>query len=205
MNDKTYITSSSGYTAKIDYSGKGWISGKKNSFTATLYPTGKEKDTLYTVTGQWTKSFEIRDGHSKSATVIDSYDAEASATTPLYIAPLEQQHPYESRRAWSKVAAGISKGDMDATGIEKSKIENEQREMRANERAEGKTWERRYFTKKESDPVLDALAPAIGFAAEADKTGGIWRFDEQKAAAVAAAPTATTTAPPATAVSKAEL
>ena len=53
LNDKTYITSSSGFTAKIDYSGKGWLSGKKNSFTATLYRTGEEKDTLYTITGQW--------------------------------------------------------------------------------------------------------------------------------------------------------
>ena len=65
LNDKTYITSSSGYTAKIDYSGKGWISGSKNSFTATLYPTGKERDVLYTVKGRWTKSFEIFEGSKK--------------------------------------------------------------------------------------------------------------------------------------------
>lgn len=188
LNDKTYITSSSGYTAKIDYSGKGWISGKKNSFTATLYPTGKEKDTLYTVTGQWTKSFEIREGSSKHGALVDSYDAEASVTTPLYVAPIEEQGHWESRRAWSKVAAGIAKGDMDATGIEKSKIENEQREMRAKEKAEGTVWERQYFTKQESDPVLDALAPAIALSSEADKTGGIWRFDEKKAAAIRSAP-----------------
>ena len=65
LNDKTYITSSSGYTAKIDYSGKGWLSGQKNSFTATLFPTGKERDTLYTVKGRWTKSFEIFEGSKK--------------------------------------------------------------------------------------------------------------------------------------------
>merc|ERR1712046_460203 len=62
LNDKTYITSSSGYTAKIDYSGKGWLSGKKNSFTAVMYPTGKEREILYSITSQWTKSFEIREG-----------------------------------------------------------------------------------------------------------------------------------------------
>ncbi len=38
LNDKTYITSSSGYTAKIDYSGKGWISGKKNSLQRIVQP-----------------------------------------------------------------------------------------------------------------------------------------------------------------------
>lgn len=179
LNDKTYITSSSGYTCKIDYSGRGWVSGKKNSFTATMYPTGKESTILYTVTGQWNKKFEIKEG--KKGAVIDSYDAENSKVTPLRIAPLEQQDPYESRRAWSKVAEGIAKGDMDATGIEKSKIENEQRAMRAKEKEEGRTWERRFFTKVESDPMLAQLGPKIGLDLLEDKTGGIWRFDVEKA------------------------
>lgn len=184
LNDKTYITSSSGFTAKIDYSGRGWVSGKKNSFTATLYPTGKESSILYTITGQWNKTFEVREG--KKGAVIHSYDAETSPPTPLTIAPLEQQDPMESRRAWSKVAAGISSGDMDATGAEKSKIENEQRALRAKEKEDGTEWVRRYFTRVESDKLLEALAPKIGLLVEDDKTGGIWRFDEKKAAAVAA-------------------
>lgn len=192
LNDKTYITSSSGFTAKIDYSGKGWLSGKKNSFVATLYPNGKEKETLYTVTGQWTKSFEIREGTSKSGALVDTYDAEVTPTTPLIVAPIEQQGPLESRRAWSKVAAGIAKGDMDYTGIEKSKIENEQRAMRSKELAEGRTWERRYFSLVESDPTLDKLGSIIGLSADADKTGGIWRFDEEKAEAVGAKTNGTT-------------
>lgn len=182
LNDKTYITSSSGFTAKIDYSGKGWLSGKKNSFTATLYPTGKEKEIIYTARGQWNKSFDITEGkHS----VIGTYDAEASPTTPLTVAPIEQQDPMESRRAWQKVAEGIAVGDMDITGAEKTKIEESQRALRRQEQAEGRTWERRYFSKVESDDVLNQLAPAIGLLPEADKTGGIWRFDEKKAQVLA--------------------
>ncbi len=181
LDGHTYITSSSGFTAKIDYSGKGWLSGKKNSFVATLYPTGKESQILYTVTGQWTKSFEIREGSSKHGALIETYDAEAAATTPLIIAPIEEQDPLESRRAWSKVAAGIAKGDMEYTGVEKSKIENEQRALRQKELAEGRTWERRYFSQVERDPSLEKLGPIIGLSPEAEKTGGIWRFDEKKA------------------------
>jgi hypothetical protein len=179
LNDKTYITSSSGFTAKIDYSGKGWISGKKNSFTATLYPTDNEKEILYTISGQWNKSYQTIKG--KKGPVVNTYDAEAAKTTPLSIAPLELQDPLESRRAWSKVAAGIASGDMDATGIEKSRIENEQRAMRTKEKEEGKTWERRYFSLVDKDPILDTLGPKIGLAVEADKTGGIWRHDPVKA------------------------
>jgi len=184
LNDKTYITSSSGYTAKIDYSGRGWVSGKKNSFTATLYPTGKEHTHLYTITGQWNKKFEIREG--KKGPVLDTYDAEAALVTPLTVVPIEEQGPLESRRAWAMVAAGIAAGDMDATGIEKSKIENEQRAMRLKEAEDGRIWERRYFTKVEDDPILDALAPKIGLTIDEDKTGGVWRFDEGKAEAVKA-------------------
>ncbi|KAH8662846.1 hypothetical protein BGZ60DRAFT_412112 [Tricladium varicosporioides] len=181
LNDTTYITSSSGYTAKIDYSGKGWLSGKKNSFTATLYPTGKEKEVLYTVSGQWTKTFDITEGSGKKSGHIMSYDAEASPTTPLTIAPIEEQDPMESRRAWSKVAAGIAIGDMDLTGAEKTKIEVAQRELRQKERDEGRIWERRYFSLVETDKVLDELAPIIGLLPEPDKTGGIWRYDAEKA------------------------
>lgn len=154
------------------------MSGKKNSFTATLYPTGKEKDTIYTVKGQWNKSFDITEGKHN---IIGTYDAEANPTTPLTVAPIEQQDPMESRRAWQKVAAGIAVGDMDITGAEKTKIEESQRALRKQEQAEGRTWERRYFSKVESDAVLNQLAPAIGLLPEADKTGGIWRFDETKA------------------------
>ena len=58
-----------------------------------MYPTGKEKEVLYTITGQWTKTFEITEG-AKKGKVVDSYDAETSTTTPLTIAPIEEQDPY---------------------------------------------------------------------------------------------------------------
>lgn len=189
LNDKTYITSSSGYTAKIDYSGKGWLSGKKNSVTATLYPTGKEKEVLYTISGQWTKAFDITEGSGKKSKIVETYDADKAKTTPLQIAPIEAQDPMESRRAWAKVAAGIAVGDMDVTGEEKTKIEVSQRELRQKEKAEGRIWERRYFTLAENDKVLEKLAPAINYLPEPDKTGGVWRFDDEKAKRVAASST----------------
>ncbi|KAL2154123.1 hypothetical protein VTH82DRAFT_2799 [Thermothelomyces myriococcoides] len=185
LEGSSFITSSTGFTAKIDYSGKGWLSGKKNSFTAVLYPTAKEKDVLFNVSGQWTKSFEIHSGPAKynsKDNLVEEW--EPLPTSKLIIAPLEQQHPLESRRAWSKVAAAIAKGDLDTVSVEKSKIENAQREMRAKERAEGRTWQRRYFTARTDapDPVLAKLGPVVGLPenGDADKTGGLWRFDEAK-------------------------
>ncbi|SLM35142.1 oxysterol-binding protein [Lasallia pustulata] len=165
LNKATYISSSSGYVAKIDYSGKGWLSGKKNSFTATLFPEGREKEVLYTIDGQWTDGFTIRQGGGgkKSCPVLETYDAKAAKTTPLTVAPLELQDPLESHRAWRKVAEAIVKGDMDTTSLEKSKIENAQRELRRIELAEGREWDRRYFTRLSGpDPVFERLARCIG-------------------------------------------
>jgi len=75
---------------------------------------------------------------------------------------------------------------LETTGIEKSKIENEQREMRKREKEEGREWERRYFSRVEEDPVFTQLAALRDITSEADKTGGIWVFDEAKYALVLA-------------------
>ncbi|GAB0138872.1 hypothetical protein EsDP_00007094 [Epichloe bromicola] len=190
LDGSSYICSSSGYTAKIDYSGKGWLSGKKNSILATLYPTGKEKDVLYNVTGQWTKEFEIYEGPAKknsSSTLVTTYDAVGTAQSELKVAPIDEQHPLESRRAWAKVAEAIQAGDMDTVSVEKGKIENAQRNLRNKERSENRSWERRYFSAMAGqDVTLKALGQAAGVALDGDqdKTGGLWRYDSVKAANV---------------------
>lgn len=181
LNKSSYIISSSGYVAKIDYSGKGWLSGKKNSFTASLYPAGKEKEPLYTIDGQWTDSFTVYDGTKKVGGELDTYNAKTSKTTPLIVAPLDQQESYESNRAWQHVAAAISKGDMDTVAIEKGKIENSQRELRRKEQSEGKEWERRFFKRMSGCPTFEKLAKSVGERIEIEKTGGVWRFDSGKA------------------------
>jgi len=71
---------------------------------------------------------------------------------------------------------------MDKIHIEKSKIENSQRDLRKREQDEGRTWQRRYFKHSPtSDPIFEKLVKSIpGERIEAEKTGGVWRFDESK-------------------------
>lgn len=181
LNKSTYIISTSGYTSRVDYSGKGWLSGKKNSFTAVMYPHGREKDAIYTVEGQWSDKFEIKDTRSKK--IVETYNAKNTPKTPLTVAPLESQDPLESRRAWRKVADAITKGDMDRTSVEKSLIENTQRQMRKEEKEENREWDRRYFSKKERHELFERLNKEIpGGEIDSEKTNGIWFFDAQKAA-----------------------
>jgi len=178
LDGSTYIQSSSGYTARIDYSGRGWVSGKKNTFSAVLYPEGKEKDILYKIDGQWTDAWQIKDGKK---TVVETFDPNVTKTTPLIVAPVEEQDQFETRRAWKKVSDAINKGDMDLTSSEKTIIEVRQREMRKQEKEEGKEWERAFFKRVDKDPVFEALAPKIGEALNDSQTNGVWVFDKEKA------------------------
>ncbi|KAF2226275.1 hypothetical protein BDZ85DRAFT_48190 [Elsinoe ampelina] len=179
LEKSTYIVSSTGFTSKIDYSGRGWLSGKKNTFTATMYPSGKEKETIYVVEGHWTDNFTVKDGKKNT---VDSYDAKKTPKTPLKVKPVEEQDPLESRRAWGKVAKAIEKGDLNTTSHEKTIIEEEQRALRKKEKEEGKEWQRRFFTRVEKDEVFEKLIKEVpGGSIEADQTNGIWVFDPKKA------------------------
>ena len=163
----------------MDYTGKGWLSGKKNSFTATLAHDSDPVKILYTIDGQWTGDFSIKDPRSKRE--VESYHVRQYRVCPLTVAPVEEQGELESRRAWKKVADAIERGDYEATGTEKSKIENAQRELRKREREEGREWERRYFSKVEREEKFVKLAErAGGVLVEAEKTGGVWVFDKEK-------------------------
>ncbi|KAF1813020.1 Oxysterol-binding protein [Eremomyces bilateralis CBS 781.70] len=197
LNKSSTIISSSGYVATISYSGRGWLSGKKNSISATLHqyanptqpasydpsaPGCSPKSPLYTADGQWNSTFNIK---AASGEVISTFDASQHPITPLSVTPVEQQDPLETRRAWKKVADAVAKGDMDLTSWEKSKIENAQRELRKKEKEEGREWRRRFFSqtdrKDEKVKVIAALLGHLHENIEADKTGGIWVWDADKA------------------------
>ncbi|KAL4969569.1 OSBP family protein [Aspergillus stella-maris] len=184
LEKSTYIVSNTGYIAKINYSGKGWLSGKKNTFNASLYKESDgEKKPSYTVEGQWSDTFTIKDARSKKE--VETISVKDLTTTPLTLAPLDQQDIYESRRAWRDVSTNIDSGNMDAVSTAKGKIENAQRELRKVEKAEGREWERRFFNRVEEtyDKEFTDLAKKAGLTSlESDKTGGVWRFSAEKAA-----------------------
>ncbi|KAI1935041.1 Oxysterol-binding protein 4 [Ophidiomyces ophidiicola] len=189
LDRSSQIVSSTGYVAKIDYSGKGWLSGKKNTFSAVLYHENDgEKNPLYTADGQWSKDFVIKEARGKKVEV-EKYNATSSKTTPLTLAKPEDQDIFESRRAWKDVARAIERGDMDATSVAKSKIENAQRELRKVEKEEGREWDRRFFKRADvgDDEVFKKLLGMLGLndpaavALESDKTNGVWRFDPNSA------------------------
>ena len=183
LNKCSYIVSSSGYTARIDYSGRGYFRGSKNSLSAHVFPHGKEKgkdkDAIYTAEGSWTETFKIKD--SKKNT-IETFEAKKETKTELQVADIKDQDPLETRRAWQKVASAIEKGDMTTTANEKSVIEESQRELRKKEAKDGNEWERRFFSRVKTLPIFDQLIKEVPQGSlEDDQTNGIWVFDKDKA------------------------
>jgi len=181
LSGSTYIRSSSGYTAKIDYTSKGWIGGRKNGFSAQLFHDDNANTPLYTVEGQWSDSWTCKQLDIKKT--VDKFNMNSAKRSPLQVQPINEQHPLESRRAWRYVSQAIHKGDIFAISYEKSKIENEQREMRAREQLEGSEFPRRYFSKVNEDPVAQKLAKEIKYpflGADKDMKRGAWIWDEEK-------------------------
>lgn len=161
LNKSSYIVSSSGYSARVDYSGAGWVSGSKNSLSAIVYPHGKEKSKssiIYTAEGSWTDNFVIKDANKNA---VETYDAKKQPKTPLQVAPIANQDPLESRRAWQNVSKAIAAGDMNLLSVEKSKIEEYQRTLRKKEASEGREWQRTFFTKANSLPAFEKLIKEV--------------------------------------------
>ncbi|EMG50663.1 KES1 Oxysterol-binding protein 4 [Candida maltosa Xu316] len=166
LEGTSYIQSSTGYIAVIEYSGRGWISGKKNTFKARIYrdelASGNKENALVTIQGQWSGKSYIKKGsvtpHSKDDVF---YDASKNVTHHLEVKPIEEQNDLESRKAWAKVAEAIKKADYNLIAEEKSLIENQQRELRKSEKEAGTTWQTRWFDKidylNQDEPVHDAF------------------------------------------------
>lgn len=162
LESSNVIYSSTGYSCKIEYSGKGYFSGKKNSFKAKVY---KNAQLLYHISGQWSNISKIKSEGGAESIFLDAASIER---TPLEVKPIEEMNELESRRAWLKVAEAIKKGDFDLISSEKSKIENEQRQLRKDEEASGKQWKQRWFKLEPAteDKTYESLCVSAGMVPE---------------------------------------
>ena len=180
LSGSSFIRSSSGYTAKIDYSCKSWLSGKRNSFVANIFKNEAENRPLYKAKGLWSDIYTFED--ARTGNEVERVDCGALQRTPLQVAPIEEQHPLESRRAWQPVVEALNRGDIFAAGREKTKIENEQRAMRRCEKDGKIEFSRRYFSRAEEDVVAENLAEGLNekTSMNMDSSCKLWTWDEEK-------------------------
>lgn len=163
LEGKSYIQSTTGYKATIEYSGKGYFSGKKNTFKAVI-TKDNSKTALYTIKGQWSGISKIS---GPSMPEQQFSDSTKQKIIPLQVKDIESQSQFESRKAWKKVAEAINLGDFELIHQEKSKIEIQQRIYRKREERDGKEWPRRWFTPVlvQEEPWYISLCEAAGVVA----------------------------------------
>jgi hypothetical protein len=144
-----------GYITTIEYKGKGYFSGKSHSFKSTTVPMpgqGGAGPREIAIEGTWHESSKFVKGGGGTFHEVHEQKEE---TTPLeWSSELGES---ETRRLWFLVAKGIREGDFELASREKSRIENEQRQKRKDEVAEGRTWELKHFEHQDSDPIYEQL------------------------------------------------
>lgn len=156
------------------------LSGTRNHVSAALYrpEDKKRKSPIYEIEGAWNDQFTIRDVESTQD--LETYNTNADPPTQLQVAPIDEQDPWESRRAWSGVINALEQGNMQTTSDEKAKVEQAQRAMRKTEEANGTSWSTRFFYKASHDEVFERLATEAGDQHKEDAAHGFWKFDLEK-------------------------
>ena len=177
------IVSSNGFVAEVDFSGKRLLglSGKKNQFQAGVYRADdtKRKHPIYEIEGAWNDKFRIHDVANKAD--LGTWNTNEQTPTTLNVAPVNEQDPWESRRAWSGVIDSLDCGDMQGASDAKSMIEQGQRDMRKQEAWQGSSWQPVFFVRQDCDDVFAKLASAAGDQHGEDASQGFWRFNRARA------------------------
>ncbi|KAF2769090.1 Oxysterol-binding protein [Teratosphaeria nubilosa] len=179
------IVSSSGFLAEIDFSGKSLLGfgGKKNHVVANVYPQddATRKNAVLMAKGNWSESFTITDS---SGQTLDTYNVASASASTFRVPEIEQQDPWESRKAWSGVINGIHRGNMQDVATKKSKLENAQRELRKLPETAEEKWRPLFFRKENQNAMAERLLAIVGKTLNPADTRGAWKFDGGKAASL---------------------
>jgi hypothetical protein len=137
----SFVQSTSGFFASIEYTTKGWVSGEVHHFKATIsHPKLLSNPTI--IEGQWTGKSTLTKHNKKPVPFLDLTTLEKPQKM---VKPIEEQDELESRRIWQKVAEALKTGDYATASAEKSMIENKQRALRKERELSNQTWMPHHF------------------------------------------------------------
>ncbi|KAG0363537.1 Oxysterol binding protein [Gamsiella multidivaricata] len=133
----SYIVSSTGLFASIEYSGKGYFSGERNSFKAKLMPISGDTP-FYIAQGVWSGVSNYSNGKKGSESRL-FFDAKADLPIAPELKPQTEMGPLESHKLWSDVTNAINNKDYSTASKEKSQIEDAQRVLAKERKEKGQT------------------------------------------------------------------
>lgn len=167
LEGTVYIVGNNGISSEVEFVGKGWLSGKKNSFKAKVFEEGKggKKEVIFKVEGQWQGgSWKVTDAKGKA--LGSEVDTDGTLVLERVTSkPVAEQGQFESGRLWEKAVEAIKRGDMPSVKNEVDKV------VAANQAAK----EPRLFKQARWTEVEELLGK-FGQAIQKEETKGIWRW-----------------------------
>ncbi|KAI1313372.1 glycerol ethanol, ferric requiring protein [Mortierella claussenii] len=173
----TYIVSSAGQIATIEYSTKGYFSGERHSFKAVLKAVPNFWDDeddddddendyddtpFYTAQGVWSgvSNYAVGNGSTKKGSSGSKlfFDSQLDISLAPELKPLAEMGSLESQKLWATVTQAINNKDFSTASREKSQIEDAQRVL-AKAR------------KEKRETQADALKLFVLVDEDADDTG----------------------------------
>ncbi|OTA92934.1 hypothetical protein M434DRAFT_12016 [Hypoxylon sp. CO27-5] len=176
LYNKVHGISSSSYIAQETTFNP--VAGVRNSVHAEISNIRDGGRILFEISGQWNGKLTITDTTNDNE--FEGFYVDDVPLMELRTKQVDEQNPWESRRAWCRVVEGIAAGDMHAVRNEKNMIENAQRDMRAAEEQVDLEWPRLFFMNDDNSQEFALLAKAISDeearSLNIERTAGVWKF-----------------------------
>ncbi|KAH0838730.1 hypothetical protein J3R83DRAFT_7084 [Lanmaoa asiatica] len=126
----------------LEFKTKGFFSGTYNAIVGRVrkasYDAGE-------VSGRWSHVMEFKGTPNGTKRVLFDVAKDGQNIAPKYVAPEDEQEPYESRRLWHKLTQAIEAKDMEAATRAKTAVEDAQRDLRRRRDESGEIFVPRYF------------------------------------------------------------
>ncbi|KAF9137646.1 glycerol ethanol, ferric requiring protein [Mortierella sp. GBA39] len=136
LSGTTYIVSSAGHMTTIEYSTKGYFSGERHSFKATLKPI-EGGSAFYTAQGVWSGVSNYTDNKTNETSLFFDSDTDTSVAPELK--PQAEMGDLESHKLWSQVTNAINNKDYSTASRVKAQIEEAQRALAKARKEKGET------------------------------------------------------------------
>ncbi|KAF9082253.1 glycerol ethanol, ferric requiring protein [Mortierella sp. GBA35] len=136
LSGTTYIVSSAGLMTTIEYSTKGYFSGERHSFKATLKPIDGGS-AFYTAQGVWSGVSNYTDAKTNTTSLF--FDADTDKSVAPELKPQAEMGDLESHKLWSQVTNAINSKDYSTASRVKAQIEDTQRTLAKTRKEKGET------------------------------------------------------------------
>ncbi|KAI8990350.1 hypothetical protein BDB01DRAFT_848422 [Pilobolus umbonatus] len=169
LGDSSSITCvSSDLICEMDFQTKGFFSGQWNTVMGKIKRVSTQ-EILYEISGQWSNKLFIKKYTGKSSNGLLSIRSTSTkdcqpdlmvnvnnfTIQPLIV--LDEQEEKESRRLWSKVTERMKANKLDEAAVEKTKLEDSERELRKEREINNIEWHPRFFEGRGDSYVFKGL------------------------------------------------